>query len=203
MRRLEYAAYGDIRRYIQSLDDDISLRWLIRHFGRGHDVLTPADDTQLPRWIFEDDAELGRYMEQYGYCRTIDDLCPHVPARAVSSCEAIDNPECERFRRYALRERVLEAVTRNSATAAAPSATDAPHALVVQLTADAFEATITQGLEATDGRTRVSAVIETTYTKLAGRLLAGVVTRHAQKQLEADLGRLKELVESESPPPTS
>jgi len=132
MRRMEHAAYGDIRRYIQSLDDDISLRWLMRHFGRGHDVLTQADDTHLPRWIFEDDAELGRYMEQYGYCRTIDDLCPHVPARAVSSCEAVDNPECERFRRYALRERVLEAETR-SITPSATSAPDAPHALVEPL----------------------------------------------------------------------
>lgn len=133
MRRLEHAAYGDIRRYIQSLDDDISVRWLIRHFGRGHDVLNPADDTQLPRWIFEDDAELGRYMEQYGYCRTIDDLCPHVPARVVSSCEAIDNPECERFRRYALRERVLEAETSRSAAPAALAGADAPHALVEPL----------------------------------------------------------------------
>lgn len=140
MRRLEHAAYGDIRRYIQSLDDDISLRWLIRHFGRGHDVLTPADDTQLPRWIFEDDAELGRYMEQYGYCRTIDDLCPHVPARAVSSCEAVDNPECERFRRYALRERVLEAETSRSAAPAALATPDSPHALVEPLV-------VNQGLE--------------------------------------------------------
>jgi len=80
---------------------------------------------------------------------------------------------------------------------------DEPHGLVVHLTADAFDATIRQRLEAADGRTRVTAVIETTYTKLAARLLAGVVTRHAQKQLEADLGRLKELVESDSPPPTS
>lgn len=143
MRRLEHAAYGDIRRYIQSLDDDISLRWLMRHFSRGHDVLGPADDTQLPRWIFEDDSELSRYMEEYGYCRTIDDLCPHVPARAVSSCEAIDNPECERFRRYAVRERVLEVVTalttQGAASGAAANA-DAPHALVEPLV-------VNQGLE--------------------------------------------------------
>jgi hypothetical protein len=33
---------------------------------------------------------------------------------------------------------------------------------------------------------------------LAARLLAPLVTRHAQKQLEADLARLKELVEAEA-----
>ena len=80
---------------------------------------------------------------------------------------------------------------------------DEPRGLVVHLTSDAFDATITQGLEEEDEGTRVTAVIETTYTRLAARLLAGVVTRHAQKQLEADLGRLRELVESESPRPTS
>jgi uncharacterized protein YndB with AHSA1/START domain len=73
---------------------------------------------------------------------------------------------------------------------------DEPHGIVVQLAADAFDATITQRLDEEDGGTRISAVIETTYTGFAARLLAPVVTRHAQKQLEADLGRLKELVES-------
>ncbi len=72
---------------------------------------------------------------------------------------------------------------------------DEPRRLVVGLTSDVFDATITQGLEEAGGRTRVAVAIETTYTKLAARLLAGVVTRHAQKQLEADLGRLRELVE--------
>ena len=79
---------------------------------------------------------------------------------------------------------------------------DEPQGLVVRLTSDALDATIRQGLDEVDGRTRVTAAIETTYTKLAARLLAGVVTRHAQKQLEADLDRLKELVESGESPPT-
>jgi hypothetical protein len=78
---------------------------------------------------------------------------------------------------------------------------DEPRALVVQLTSDAFDATITQRLEAVEGGTRLDAVIETTYTGLATRLLAGVMTRHAQKRLEADLGRLKDLVESGEAPP--
>jgi len=80
---------------------------------------------------------------------------------------------------------------------------DEPRELVVHLTADAFDATIRQGLEEADGATRLTAVIETTYTKLAARLLGGVVTRHAQKQLEADLARLKELVESGERPTAS
>jgi hypothetical protein len=74
---------------------------------------------------------------------------------------------------------------------------DPPHGLVVHLVADAFEADITQRLAEEAGGTRLSAVIETTYTKRAARILAPVVTRHAQKQLERDLGRLKELVEAE------
>ncbi len=75
---------------------------------------------------------------------------------------------------------------------------DAPHALVVELVSNAFEATITQRLEKEERGTRLTAAIATTYTALTARLLASVVTRHAQKQLEADLGRLKELVEGGS-----
>ena len=72
---------------------------------------------------------------------------------------------------------------------------DEPRSLVVQLTSDVFDATISQRLEVDGDATRLTAVIETTYTKLAARLLASVVTRHAQRQLEDDLARLKELVE--------
>ena len=75
---------------------------------------------------------------------------------------------------------------------------DPPRVLVVHLVSDVFEATIDQRLEQADGGTRLTAEIETTYTKLAARLLASVVTRHAQKRLEADLARLKELVESDA-----
>jgi uncharacterized protein YndB with AHSA1/START domain len=77
---------------------------------------------------------------------------------------------------------------------------DEPHVLVVQLSADAFDATITQRLEEEeDGVTRLTAVIETRYSRLAARVLAAIVTRHAQKQLEADLARLKELGETQQP----
>ena len=67
--------------------------------------------------------------------------------------------------------------------------------LSVRLVNRAFESTSTQELEEVDGRTRLTAVIETDYRSVAARLMARVVTRHAQKQLEADLARLKELVE--------
>jgi hypothetical protein len=39
------------------------------------------------------------------------------------------------------------------------------------------------------------------YKALAARLVAPVVARHAQRQLEADLARLKELVERGEPAP--
>jgi hypothetical protein len=71
-----------------------------------------------------------------------------------------------------------------------------PRAVDVKLVADAFEATSRSRLEAAGPGTRLTATIETTYTSLAARLLAPVVTRHAQKQLEADLARLKALVEA-------
>ena len=73
---------------------------------------------------------------------------------------------------------------------------DPPRALAVRLEASAFAATSSQRLDESEAGTRLTALIETTYTALAARLLAPVVTRHAQKQLEADLVRLKELVEA-------
>jgi uncharacterized membrane protein len=71
--------------------------------------------------------------------------------------------------------------------------------LTAKLVSEGFESTSSQRLEDTGGGgTRLTATIETRYTKLAARVLAPVVTRHAQKQLETDLARLKELVEAES-----
>jgi hypothetical protein len=74
---------------------------------------------------------------------------------------------------------------------------DEPHRLVVALDSNVFEATISQQLEERGAGTLLAVEIETTYTKLAARLLASVVTRHGQKQLEDDLARLKALVEGE------
>lgn len=72
---------------------------------------------------------------------------------------------------------------------------DPPHALVVELAADAFEATSASRLEAAGAATRVTVTIETTYKGRAARLVGPVVARRAQRQLEADLERLRELVE--------
>ena len=74
---------------------------------------------------------------------------------------------------------------------------DEPRAIGVRLVSDLFEGRISQRLEPDEGGTRLTAVIETTYRKVAARVLASVVTRRAQTQLEADLARLKELVENE------
>ena len=70
--------------------------------------------------------------------------------------------------------------------------------LTARLVSRGFESTSSQRLEADGAGTRLTAAVETRYTMLAARLLAPLVTRHAQKQLEADLARLKELVEAEA-----
>jgi uncharacterized protein YndB with AHSA1/START domain len=73
-----------------------------------------------------------------------------------------------------------------------------PRLLRVRLSSRPIEATSEQRLEWREGRTRVTTVLETEYKSFAARLAAGVVTHHAQKQLEADLATLKGLVESEA-----
>jgi uncharacterized protein YndB with AHSA1/START domain len=58
-----------------------------------------------------------------------------------------------------------------------------------------FGGTSTSRLQERDGRTRVSVEILTEYRSRVARLLGGLVARHAQKQLEADLAALKALLE--------
>ncbi len=67
--------------------------------------------------------------------------------------------------------------------------------LAIRLRSRLFEATVRQRLEEHDGRTRLTTVIETDYQSLAARLVAGAITRHAQRRLEGDLERLKGIVE--------
>lgn len=72
---------------------------------------------------------------------------------------------------------------------------DLPRLLVVRLRGRAFEATSTQQLEEAGEGTRLSTVVETDYTSRLARLAAPLLTRRAQRELEADLTALKELVE--------
>jgi hypothetical protein len=72
-----------------------------------------------------------------------------------------------------------------------------PGYLEVSLRGDGVEATSNQTLEESGEGTRLTAVIETTYTKRLLRMMAGMVTRHAQTRLESDLAELKRIVEAE------
>jgi hypothetical protein len=73
---------------------------------------------------------------------------------------------------------------------------EAPELLEVRLRGDLFEATSTQRLEPTEVvGTRLTTAVETAYTSRLARLAGPFVARRAQRQLEADLGALKQLVE--------
>ena len=64
-----------------------------------------------------------------------------------------------------------------------------------RLTSSGFDSTASQRLEDLGGRTRLEVTIETEYKSRFARLMGGVITGHAQKQLETDLERLKRLLE--------
>src|SRR5438034_7889041 len=112
MRHEERAAYAEIYRILPP-DASISLRWLVRHFTRGHQFFAPDDGPQLFFFKQKTAYEMQRYRREQGYCRTIEDLCPHVPAGTISTCERVRHPECERFRLHTLRERLIDAEARN------------------------------------------------------------------------------------------
>lgn len=72
-----------------------------------------------------------------------------------------------------------------------------PHErLAIQLVASAFESRVTQRLESKDGVTRLTTRMDIEYKSALARLMAGVVTSHAQKQLEDDLAQLKAILEA-------
>jgi hypothetical protein len=73
-----------------------------------------------------------------------------------------------------------------------------PKLLRVRLLGSGFEATSTQMLGETKSGTRLTTVVETDYTNRLARLAGPLVARRAQRQLEADLAALKELVEVEN-----
>jgi uncharacterized protein YndB with AHSA1/START domain len=70
-----------------------------------------------------------------------------------------------------------------------------PSMLQVRLRGATFEATSTQRLEPTEAGTRLTTVVETEYANRLARLAGPLVARRAQRQLEADLAALKDLVE--------
>jgi uncharacterized protein YndB with AHSA1/START domain len=71
-----------------------------------------------------------------------------------------------------------------------------PRELEARLVHDDFESVASYRLTESDGRTRVTTTMETEYKQAFVRLLGGVATRQAQKKLEADLARLKRVLES-------
>jgi uncharacterized protein YndB with AHSA1/START domain len=73
-----------------------------------------------------------------------------------------------------------------------------PRRLRMKLSSRAVEATSEQRLEAVDGGTRLTTVVESEYKSFTARVAAAVIGRHAQRQLESDLAALKELVEEEA-----
>ena len=72
----------------------------------------------------------------------------------------------------------------------------APELIRLKLEGSAFESDLTQTLTETGGKTTLTTTIDTEYHSALARLMSGVVTGHAQKQLEEDLERLKELLET-------
>jgi carbon monoxide dehydrogenase subunit G len=72
-----------------------------------------------------------------------------------------------------------------------------PSTLQVRLRGAMFEATSWQRLEPTEVGTRLTTVVETEYANRLARLAGPLVARRAQRQLDADLAALKDLVEGE------
>lgn len=123
MRYIDRAGYAEIHRALPA-DAAISLRAVMRHFTRGHESAAPRDVSQLPPWLLDDDTELDLYTHEQGYCRTIEDLCPHVPAGTLSTCDQIGHPECERFRLHLLRERLIDTEMRAALVPSGPLTVD-------------------------------------------------------------------------------
>ncbi len=71
-----------------------------------------------------------------------------------------------------------------------------PDTLKLELEGSAFESVVTQTLAESDGKTTLTTKIDTEYHSALARLMSGVVTGHAQKQLEEDLERLKQQLEA-------
>lgn len=182
MRRVERASLTDLHRCFQVMGEDVSLRWVIRHFGRGHDLLSSTDETDLPAWLFDDEEEFERYMHQYGYCRTIDDLCPHISPRTASTCEQVNHPECDRWQLYTLRERIADLETRPVGPVPAPTPdAPGPHTLIEPLTAD-------QPIEVEAGAGSRSGIYGSTVVSMAPTQLVITLPARLRETLALDPG---------------
>ncbi len=126
--------------------------------------------------------ERRRWMGVLVECRQVTDGTPGLGTRFRDVFE-------DRGQRIVIEAEVVEYV---------PS-----ERFATRLRSKAFHATTSQRLEERNGRTRLATVIDTEYTNRMVRLMAGVITRHAQQRLETDLARLKEMVEADNPPAAS
>lgn len=69
-----------------------------------------------------------------------------------------------------------------------------------RLNGEGFTTTTVHRLEEIGSSTRLTVTLESAYSMLVARFFARVVTHEAQRKLEADLTRLKALVEAETTP---
>jgi len=75
-----------------------------------------------------------------------------------------------------------------------------PLAADARMTNRQIRATVRNRLEPTESGTRLTVTIETEYRGLLARAASGLVSRHAQKNLEQSVENLKRLVEGVAEP---
>jgi uncharacterized protein YndB with AHSA1/START domain len=71
--------------------------------------------------------------------------------------------------------------------------------MVVCIRGGGLAMTSTYLLEPNEGGTRLAVAVQSDFTRLFARILGGYVQREGERKLQADLGRLAELVEAERP----
>jgi uncharacterized protein YndB with AHSA1/START domain len=126
-------------------------------------------------WLYAPDKRL-RWMQKLVEAEQVDDGAAGLGTRFRDAFE-------ERGHRFDLDTEIVE--------------WQPAQRLATRIHSGSFESTARQSLQDLGGRTRLTTTIDTDYTSRVAKLMAAVVTRHAQKQLELDMARLKELVESE------
>ncbi len=127
-------------------------------------------------YLVESDKRL-RWMQMLAASEQLDDGEPTLGTRFADVFEAAG-------RRFDLDAEIVEWE---------------PHRRVaIRIRSSEFESTARQAVEDLGRRTRLTTTIDTAYTSRLARLMAGVVTHQAQRQLELDLLRLKGLVEGET-----